>query len=68
MCYVHGALQTSDGELPADRWIALAEEARVAGLLYLLLTGGEPLVRSDFCEIYEATAQMGFLISVNTNG
>lgn len=68
MCYVHGAAQTSDGELSAGQWIALAREARDAGLLYLLLTGGEPLVRSDFCEIYEATAQMGFLISVNTNG
>ena len=33
----------------------------------LLLTGGEPLVRSDFKEIYLKLREMGFLLNINTN-
>ena len=34
----------------------------------MLLTGGEPLLRKDFDEIYLACKKMGFLVSINTNG
>ncbi|MDI9241829.1 radical SAM/SPASM domain-containing protein [Fusibacillus kribbianus] len=54
-------------ERTAEEWIGMAEQAAKAGTLGLLLTGGEVLLRSDFCEIYEAIAQMGFLITVYTN-
>jgi radical SAM protein with 4Fe4S-binding SPASM domain len=36
--------------------------------LSLLLTGGEPLLRPDFCEIYEYAARAGLRVFVNTNG
>ena len=55
------------GERTADEWIHMAEQAAKAGTLGLLLTGGEVTLRSDFCEIYEAVAQMGFLLTVYTN-
>lgn len=54
-------------ERTADEWIRMAEQARDAGTLGLLLTGGEVMLRPDFCEIYEAIAKMGFLLTVYTN-
>lgn len=54
-------------ERTADEWINMAEQASKAGTLGLLLTGGEAMLRPDFCEIYEAIAQMGFLLTVYTN-
>jgi radical SAM protein with 4Fe4S-binding SPASM domain len=38
------------------------------GCLWLLLTGGEPLLRPDFLEIYTYAKQKGLLISLFTNG
>ena len=69
MCYVHDADCSRDKplELTAAQWIDIAEQAEKAGTLFLLLTGGEPLLREDFNEIYAAIAKMGFVISVNTN-
>lgn len=54
-------------ERTADEWIHMAGQARDAGTLSLLLTGGEVMLRPDFCEIYEAIAKMGFVLTVYTN-
>lgn len=54
-------------ERSADEWIHMAEQAAGAGTLSLLLTGGEVMIRPDFCEIYEAVAKMGFILTVYTN-
>lgn len=70
MCYVRLTPQemASIGtERTADEWISLAQSAKDAGLTFLLLTGGEPTLRNDFIEIYEALAQMGLSLSINTN-
>lgn len=67
MCYVHDCKQKTD-PLSAEDWLNLAAQAKDAGTVFLLLTGGEPLIRDDFEEIYKALAKMGFLISINTNG
>ena len=37
-------------------------------MVFALLTGGEPLVRKDFFEIYDGMRQMGILMSINSNG
>lgn len=55
-------------ERSAHQWLCLAQEAKKAGMVFLLLTGGEPTLREDFPEIYEGLANMGFSISINTNG
>jgi len=44
------------------------DEIQEAGCLELALTGGEPLMRNDFLEIYAYAQQKGFLITVFTNG
>jgi MoaA/NifB/PqqE/SkfB family radical SAM enzyme len=70
MCYVcqpANDKQVMARERTAKEWIKLAEEARDAGMLYLLLTGGEVFLRKDFREIYEAVSMMGFNIEIYTN-
>ena len=70
MCYVHltgGEVENFGRELTTAEWILIGEQARDMGVLNLGLTGGEPLLREDFEEIYTALAQMGFLITIQTN-
>lgn len=70
MCYIRldpQQIQLLGKELTAKEWIELGKEAAAAGTLHLLITGGEPLLRDDFEEIYTALNQMGFIISLNTN-
>lgn len=70
MCYVRlDRPQMSDigRELTAGEWIALAMEAADAGTLSLLITGGEPLIRDDFEELYTTLSNMGLIITLNTN-
>lgn len=70
MCYIHR--KESDAavrseELSAAEWIKIAEQAKARGMLLLLLTGGEPMIRPDFAEIYTACREMGLLVSINSN-
>lgn len=72
MCYVRKtAAEVRASVRPMMRleeWLGIAEWAKEAGALYLLLTGGEPLCWPDFWPLYERLVEMGFLVSVNTNG
>lgn len=72
MCYVRKTPQEVAAHpramLTLDRWLELARQAREQGMLYLLLTGGEPFLWPDFWPLYEQLIDMGFLISINTNG
>ncbi len=69
MCYVHqNGPEVASRELTARQWIDLAQQARDQGMVFVLLTGGEPFVRGDFFEIYGAMKKMGLLISINSNG
>ena len=64
MCYVHeqeNSDEWKEKELSVSEWLDIAKEAKQAGLLYLLLTGGEAMMREDFVELYEALSQMGSL-------
>ncbi len=55
-------------EMDTGRIITLLDEICKAGCLYLLFSGGEPLLREDFPEIYRYAKEKGFLITVFTNG
>ena len=71
MCYVRKSpseVKEEGGLICAADWIALAKECREKGMLYLLLTGGEPLTHPEFKEIYTAVRNMGYVVSINTNG
>lgn len=71
MCYIRLSRQAQEKIAPladAKRWLKLAQEAKNAGMLYLLLTGGEPFLHPQIRQIMEGLHQMGLLISVNSNG
>ena len=54
-------------ELSAQQWISLAQQAAQAGTLDILITGGEPMLRRDFAEIYRGIYAQGFVITLYTN-
>ena len=71
MCYVHRKENDCEAikqEKSTEWWINLIDEAKNAGTFMLLITGGEPLLRKDFEEIYLHAKRSGMLVSVNTNG
>ena len=71
MCYVHMTqeqVEANGKELSARQWLDIARAARDQGMVFVLLTGGEPLVRKDFFEIYKGMKELGLLISINSNG
>ena len=72
MCYVRKTpreVAAHDRPLmKLEQWLRIAREAKQAGMLYLLLTGGEPFLWPDFWELYEQLVAMGFLVSINSNG
>ena len=71
MCYVKMSRQQQEAIRPlmtAGEWLHLAEEAKNQGMLYLLLTGGEPFSRPDFREIMTGLHDMGLVLTINSNG
>lgn len=54
-------------ELSSKQWISLAEQVAKSGTLHLLITGGEPMLRSDFCEIWSGIYKYGFITELYTN-
>lgn len=70
MCYIRMSAeeqQQRGKELTTEEWLHIGRQAVKAGMIYLLLTGGEPMLRPDFTEIYREMIKMGVIISVNTN-
>lgn len=71
MCYIRMTpeeMRPFGRERTAEEWISLGKTCAENGMLFLLLTGGEPFLRPDFREIYSALKKLGLFISVNTNG
>lgn len=71
MCYIRMTKEQQEEIHPlrtAQEWLELGKVARDRGMLYLLLTGGEPFMRDDFQEILSGLHQLGLLITINSNG
>lgn len=71
MCYVHlkeNQISKYGEELTAKEWIRIAQEAKEAGTTWLCVTGGEPLMHPEFETIWKELSQMGFFITLQTNG
>jgi MoaA/NifB/PqqE/SkfB family radical SAM enzyme len=66
-CYVLPGAKSPETELSTDDWLALAREAADAGCFSILLTGGEPLLRADFAEIYLGIRKLGIHAMLFTN-
>jgi len=67
-CNLPHAMKAVDNELSKRAWIKIFDEMAEAGCLWLTFTGGEPLIRRDFAELYTAAYNRGFFISVFSNG
>lgn len=59
---------SQDTELSTEEIGHIFTEIADAGCLWLLLTGGEPLLRRDFLNIYDDAKRKGFIITLFTNG
>ena len=69
MCYVReDSLGAGKEILNGGEWLRIGKSAAEAGVLFVLLTGGEPLLHPDFRKIYLGLREMGLIISLNTNG
>lgn len=71
MCYVRKTKAQMDAEgrmLSCDEWLRIAQEGVKEGMLFLLLTGGEPLMYPEFKRLYVELQKMGLILSLNTNG
>jgi radical SAM protein with 4Fe4S-binding SPASM domain len=70
-CYLDTSNQAADHkshELDTTSWLHIIDDIAEAGCLFLLITGGEPLLRKDFPAIYTHAKQAGILVTVFTNG
>ncbi|HJC90137.1 MAG TPA: radical SAM protein [Candidatus Mediterraneibacter excrementigallinarum] len=71
MCYVRLSREEMErqGRLrTADEWLEIGRQMKEAGVLFLLLTGGEPFLYPDFRRLYLGLKEMGMIITINTNG
>ena len=66
-CYIQPGARPPERELSTAEWLTLAQEAAEAGCFSILLTGGEPLLRADFSEIYLGIRKMGIHVMLFTN-
>lgn len=69
-CYINlpaGDRVAKDKELSLEEIKEIADEAVSLGALWCLITGGEPLLREDFADIYLYLKRKGLLLSVFTN-
>ncbi len=55
-------------ELSTQEISDLIDEMADMGTLFLLMTGGDPLLRKDFPELYRHAKERGLLVTVFTNG
>ena len=63
-----GAGKTSISELSLDEIDNLADSILAAHPISVTLTGGEPLLRGDICEIVNLFRKRGILVGIATNG
>lgn len=71
MCYVRmdkTELNTQGRVFRIQEWVSVARQMANQGTLFVLLTGGEPLLFPKFQELYLELKKLGMVISINTNG
>jgi radical SAM protein with 4Fe4S-binding SPASM domain len=69
-CYINLPANDADArskELSVEEIARIGREAVAMGAVWCLISGGEPLLREDFAELYLALKLQGLLVSVFTN-
>lgn len=65
-CYLPA--QREAGRLSTARTLSLLEELAAMGTMRLVLSGGEPLLCSDWLEIAQRARELGLILHIYTNG
>lgn len=66
-CYIdHNPIPLAK-ELSTEKFCRILDQMAQEGCLWLLITGGEPLLRKDFCDIYQYAKELGMIITVFTS-
>ena len=71
MCFIRterSVVEREGGLISLDQWLEWAEQLKEMGTLFILLTGGEPMLYPDFLKLYVRLRKMGFILTLNTNG
>jgi radical SAM protein with 4Fe4S-binding SPASM domain len=66
-CYCKG-YRKQDKELDTREWKTIIDVIKQEGCFELILSGGEPLIRQDFLELYSYAKSKGFIVSIFSNG
>jgi len=67
-CFLGEDRTASKKEFSVNQWLGIIDELTEAGCLYLLMTGGEPLLKRGFAEIYTHAKKNGLIVNIFTNG
>ncbi|MES9831824.1 MAG: heme d1 biosynthesis radical SAM protein NirJ [Candidatus Thiodiazotropha sp. DIVDIV] len=67
-CYATSADKDFPGELGTDAVFEVMDDLKSFGVPVLILSGGEPLMRSDIFEISHRAKAMGFYVGLSSNG
>lgn len=70
-CYIRQPARSKaacENELTTSQIMEIFDQIADAGCLFLMLTGGEILLRPDFVEIYQHARRRGMIITLFTNG
>jgi radical SAM protein with 4Fe4S-binding SPASM domain len=69
-CYTdcYNKRQFYKNELTTGQAKDILDKAYDAGVIWLCFTGGDPLMRKDFLEIYDYAKKKGFIVTVFTSG
>lgn len=69
MCYIqqNSSKHILDNIQSIDFWTDIFRQAVDEGMLFPLITGGEPFLYPDFFKLYENVTKMGIHLCINTN-
>ncbi|MFN0315643.1 MAG: heme d1 biosynthesis radical SAM protein NirJ [Burkholderiales bacterium] len=67
-CYSISADRDFPGELAREEVFSVMDDLKGFGVPVLILSGGEPLLRTDIFDIAARAKKMGFYVGLSTNG
>jgi MoaA/NifB/PqqE/SkfB family radical SAM enzyme len=66
-CYLDPIGHPDPPDLPLDFHLSVLDALAAEQCLWLAITGGEPMIRSDFPQLYEGAKRRGFVVTLYSN-
>lgn len=67
-CYIRTTDPRAADALTTVQVVRVLDTLAAGGVLFLVITGGDPLLRPDFCDLYVQVRRRGFIPTLYTNG